>query len=613
MNFLAPSAFLFAATIPVVVVFYLLKRKRVLKLVSSTLLWQKFLAETQASAPFQRLRHNWLLILQILVLLLAVLALARPYFSGKVVGGRLQVVILDASASMQSTDESPSRFERARSEALRMVDAMHDNDQMVVLLASMNTQVKQSATSEKSALRRAIQSCRVTDTSTRLQEGLKLAETLIQNQQRAEIHLFSDGAVGTLDEFENSGLPLNYHRIGKSGENLGITTLDVRPNPENAAQRAIFTSVVNYSTNAQETGLELRFNDQLLEVKPLKLAPNETSPQVFIAAQTRDVGIFTVRLTSKDNLPADDQASAVSILPQPVHALLVTTGNRFLEKALRAVANVQLTVAAALNDPAKPFDLVVLDNIAPLTWPAGNILAFNTANTNWFERGWSKLEAPAIVGIKTGHPLLRFVSLDNVQIAEAAGVKTPSWATALADAPENPLIVAGELGRQRIVWVGFDVLQSTWPLRISFPIFIANAVEWLNPASINASQLTIQAGKPLRLTLPQPLPTAEITGPDNVTRTWNVNPATGELVYGDTLRQGVYRVKTGTNETLFCANLLDAAESNIAPKDELKFGKYAKATNAPLRRASLELWRWIAAAGLGLLMLEWWYYHRRTV
>jgi len=32
----------------VVVVFYLLKRKRVVKLVSSTLLWQKFLAETQA-------------------------------------------------------------------------------------------------------------------------------------------------------------------------------------------------------------------------------------------------------------------------------------------------------------------------------------------------------------------------------------------------------------------------------------------------------------------------------------------------------------------------------------------------------------------------------------
>ena len=74
MHFLAPIAFAFAATIPVVVIFYLLKRKRVVKLVSSTLLWQRFLADTQASSPFQRLRHNWLLIFQILLLLFVVFA-----------------------------------------------------------------------------------------------------------------------------------------------------------------------------------------------------------------------------------------------------------------------------------------------------------------------------------------------------------------------------------------------------------------------------------------------------------------------------------------------------------------------------------------------------------
>jgi hypothetical protein len=50
MNFLVPAAFVFAAAIPVVIVFYLLKRKRTVRLVSSTLLWQKFLAETQANA-----------------------------------------------------------------------------------------------------------------------------------------------------------------------------------------------------------------------------------------------------------------------------------------------------------------------------------------------------------------------------------------------------------------------------------------------------------------------------------------------------------------------------------------------------------------------------------
>src|SRR5436309_16010774 len=122
MSFLTPIAFAFAAAIPVVIVFYLLKRKRVVKLISSTLLWQKFLAETQANAPFQRLRHNWLLILQILLLALVVLALARPYFAGQAKSSRLRVVLLDASASSQSTDEKPSRFMKARGEALQFVE-----------------------------------------------------------------------------------------------------------------------------------------------------------------------------------------------------------------------------------------------------------------------------------------------------------------------------------------------------------------------------------------------------------------------------------------------------------------------------------------------------------
>ena len=142
MNFLAPIAFWFAATLPIVIVFYLLKRKRVVKLVSSTMLWQKFLAETQANAPFQRLRHNWLLLFQLLLLLIAVLALARPYCSGTSKGGRILVAILDGSASMQSTDETPTRFEKARKQALQLVETLHPNDRMVVLTAAGSRQVR---------------------------------------------------------------------------------------------------------------------------------------------------------------------------------------------------------------------------------------------------------------------------------------------------------------------------------------------------------------------------------------------------------------------------------------------------------------------------------------
>jgi Ca-activated chloride channel homolog len=614
MHFLAPIAFLFAASIPVVIVFYLLKRKRVVKLVSSTLLWQKYLAETQASAPFQKLRKNWLLILQIILLTLVVFALARPYFAAKAKPSQLRVVILDASASMQATDETPSRFEKARAEALKWVDSLAGSDQMVVLQAGANTEVKQSATTEKAALRRALQSCACSDGPTRLVPALKMAESLVRDldpKTNPEIHLFSDGAVPQLTEFENKALPLVFHLVGKDANNLGITALDVRANPEDATRRAIYASVANFSTNSLQTEVELLRDDRLLETRPITVPAGETSPQVFFASQPRD-GVFTVRLTAKDDLTVDNQASIVSLLPQPVKVLMVSKGNRLLERALRAVPGVILATATDLTDAAAGFDFVVLDCVTPTVWPKGNLLAIHVVNTNWFP-GVTQIEAPALVDWKSAHPLLRYSGFDNVQVMQSLSAKTPTWATSLLEAPQAPLMFAGELGRQRIIWIGFDTLESNWPLRVSFPIFIANAVDWLNPATARGGQLLVKSGDPFRLPLTEPVTSAQVTLPGGVAKLLTVDPSASELVFGDTLRQGVYRLRLGTNDTVFCVNLLDAAESNIKPHEAVQVDKHTAVAATTKHRANMELWRTIATLGLVVLLFEWWYYHRRTV
>jgi hypothetical protein len=348
-----------------------------------------------------------------------------------------------------------------------------------------------------------------------------------------------------------------------------------------------------------------------VETRPLTIPPGDTSPQVFLAAQSRD-GVFTLRLAATDDLAADNQVSIVSLLPKPVKALLVTRGNRLLEKALRATPNVELALAGDSTDPATAFDFVVLDSVTPSVWPQGNVLAIHVVNTNWIP-GIMRLEAPAIVDWKTAHPLLRYAGLDNVQVVESLAAKAPDWAVSLVDSPQAPLVLAGELGRQRIIWVGFDTLESNWPLRISFPIFIANAVEWLNPANVKGGQLLVKAGEAFHLALARPEKSAEVTLPGGVTKVLNLEPTAHELVFGDTYKQGTYRLRLGTNETLFCVDLLDAAESNIQPRDELHLGKYTKIAATTMQRANMELWRTIAALGLLVLLLEWWYYHRRTV
>ncbi|MBL9171633.1 MAG: VWA domain-containing protein [Verrucomicrobiales bacterium] len=616
MSFLAPIAFAFAAALPVVVVFYLLKRRRLTRLTSSTVLWQRFLAENQANAPFQKLRKNWLLALQLIALALVVLGLARPYFTGSASPSRLRVLVLDASASMQSTDETPTRFAKAKREALSWIDGLRDGEQGMILLAGAVTEVKQSPTSNKTALRRALESCEPSDGPTRLAEALQTAGAFTFEKRgeemavSGEIHLFSDGAATDLGELASKNLPLIYHRIGNRGNNLGIVSLDVRANPENPAERALFVGVSNPTTNIVSTQLELRFNDQVLEIKAITAPATNTLPVVFISKQEID-GLFTVKLLGQDDLAADDQASVYSILPQPVNILLVTRGNRFLEKGLRGAAHARLTVRDSVTETDDQFDLVVLDDILPRAWPKANLLAIRVAPTNWFEQ-MDSAKAPAIVDWHHTHPLMRYVSFDNVDVAESLLPKLPPWGLSVVQSQQRPMIVAGERDRHRIVWLGFDPLQSNWPLRVSFPIFLANAVEWLNPSLSRSSELMVRAGEPLRWRSRQPVSEAVITPPKGKAIHLSLAPNSQELLYGATQHQGPYQIRTGTNLVTFCVNLLDAEETRTMPQETLPIGKYAGVASNVTQVAGKELWRWLAAFALGVVLFEWWFFHKRT-
>src|SRR5207248_2249293 len=79
-----------------------------------TFLWEQALRDVQANAPWQRLRPNLLLLLQLLAVAILVLALARPYVLRAAVAQGDVVAVLDGSALMTATDVAPSRFAVAR-------------------------------------------------------------------------------------------------------------------------------------------------------------------------------------------------------------------------------------------------------------------------------------------------------------------------------------------------------------------------------------------------------------------------------------------------------------------------------------------------------------------
>src|SRR5688500_49564 len=105
-TFLNPLAAAIAAAvvIPALLILYFLKLRRREMPVSSTLLWKKAIQDLQVNAPFQKLRRNLLLFLQLALLILLLLALARPIINFTPGAGKLAVILIDRSASMSASD-----------------------------------------------------------------------------------------------------------------------------------------------------------------------------------------------------------------------------------------------------------------------------------------------------------------------------------------------------------------------------------------------------------------------------------------------------------------------------------------------------------------------------
>ena len=110
-----------------------LKLRRQRHVVPSVMLWLEAIEDMKANVPFQRLRNSLLLPLQILFLLIVVGGVARPAL--RQLGGLSEqsIVIIDTSASMGATDLGETRLDVAKAEALKLINQLGANGQMMIM------------------------------------------------------------------------------------------------------------------------------------------------------------------------------------------------------------------------------------------------------------------------------------------------------------------------------------------------------------------------------------------------------------------------------------------------------------------------------------------------
>jgi hypothetical protein len=368
--------------------------------------------------------------------------------------------------------------------------------------------------------------------------------------------------------------------------------------------------------------MDIYLDDTLFNAYNLTLDPGrEQSIVVDVPAQVRKAEARLVDESNADALPADDRGYAVSTTGEGTNVRLVSPGNRFLETALGLLPSVKTTIVptstATFTETAAQVPLTILDAVVPATLPPGNLFFIAPTRSTEFFSITGQIDFPALRPAPGDEPLLKDVKLSDVSVRVANKIAPGSWARVVVDGDGGPMLLAGEKDGRRIVVLAFDLHDSDLPLQVAFPLLLSNIVGYLAPGS-GAEAAQIAPGQPLAFQVDPSITTVRITRPDG--QAVPVEVKAGQAIYADTDALGAYVVEQFQGEKLvarqrYAVNLFSADESKIEPRAELKIQQTSglQQATAGERVGRQEFWRWLAAAALVVLVIEWLVYQRNGI
>lgn len=611
MNLLNPFALLLLALLPLLVLLYFLKLKRPIIKVPSTLLWRKVIEDMRVNSPFQKLRRSILLFAQILILLAVIFALARPLLKMRDSISDSLIVLVDNSASMSAMQpDGRTRLDAACREISDWVDHLERDAEMMVIVFNNRARMACSFTKNRRELKQAISAISPTDCSTDIEPALRLVKSIALARARPRLALFSDGAFKAPSGID---LPfeIDYRRMGEEASNLALTGLDVRRSINDRNRIEMFVAVENFATSVCSGSMSVFLDDCALDTKFFSAGPRESVSQIF-EAMLPSGGEIRVQLDVRDALHCDNSAWKIILPPILRRVLVVGETAYFIERVLKAAPGVECRLVTAEEAMAAPAGevMAVIWNCVPKPGIAvANNIYFGCAPDVPGLMVKDPVESPDVSDWDNAHPLTRFIDFDNLVIGKAGLLKLPEAADVLLRSSRTPLIAMIENNGRALCVVGFDPMQSNWPLLVSFPLFLNNCLDLFEALAADRRETNLTAGKPVIL---QPQADAPVLETPSGARREMVRNANGSWSFTETDVCGVYRVSSKEGAPLRVAvNLFDRDESQLTTASELRIGSRKVAAAQAGTHVNREYWRTLLVAGLVLLAMEWVIYHRR--
>lgn len=534
-------------TIPLVILLYILKRKYREVQVSSSLLWKEAYKNTQANTPWEKLRVNIMMILQILIILLLIFALMSPFlkFGGKTY--KNLIVVIDTTASMSTLyDKDKTRLEAGKQIAEDYIKSIKENTNKYILAFNGGSNIE-----TKNTIDEIVQTYGSGDISSTLSYVRSLGEGL----EEYEVLVVSDKKVDLGD------IKGKVVSLANSGENAAITNLSHKYS-ENKMK--VIATVKN-TGNTDYTGEFSLYNgEELVKVESLDL-PKGASKTLNFELENFNGEYLKGELSNKDLIACDNTYYDVIRNNKGKKILLVTEKNVFLEKSFNNIENVELYKTNDVNNITEDsYDLYVFDGVIPKVMPKkGSILFINPTSNEFF-----KVENKDELGQATGveKELSNYTKDINFTLSNYKNIEVPYFGKAFLKVDENTIGFIGELNGRSIGALGFDVHNTDFALKKEFPILIYELGEKLIKSGVLYKN-NYKAGEEILIKGTPNGKNLKVKAPDK-----NYIGVTQGSKYDSISKLGIYKVEEESNENekteeMFSVNFPTDTESNLSEEN----------------------------------------------
>jgi Ca-activated chloride channel homolog len=625
---IAPLALIGLISLPIIVAFYMLRLRRRDVPIGSTFLWQQLVRDVEANAPWQRLRFTWLLLVQLLIAAIVVLAAARPFTTVESDLAANVVMIVDTSASMATRTDDEDRMAGARARAAEVVARLPEGGRVTVVAAADSADVLVSETDDREAALEAISGITATQIPGDLTDAFALASALAARDSDSTVVVVTDAAGDELPAVGVGALVL-VERVGTTDANQALAALSA-VRRSGGAQLDLFVAVSNPSKADATRRLEVYADGQLVDARELEIPAGQRSEALIgsVPASTRTI---EARLAGTDALAADDRAVAVVPAEEATRALVVGSGNTYLENALALLPRLELYAVDADGYPAAlaeaeedgtPYGLIVFDGVVPAEAPEVASLYLDPGSDGVFGTVDGRIESPAIDRGNPDDPILRFVDLSTVHIGRARAIELADGMTPVVATPAGASLVAsGEVDGERVALIGFDLDESDLPLQVAFPLLVSNLVDALLPAGEGVLPSSMRLAEPLRVRVDPAIERVAVRDDDGATT--EVAVLGGEVTLPGAERVGIRELTAVSEDAELdgevlgttAVNLFSTDESDVTPGDPTRIvdmGRVPDDADRAAQPARAEWWWPLALAALALLAVEWLLFHRPT-